>query len=85
MFDFFQKRRTNREMDALVAGITSNMSNNYKDAAQDYLKRFEKRYLELEASGALDQRQTEHYGDLLSDFKERMKQFSHKDQKPYWT
>lgn len=85
MLNFFQKRKTNRELDTLVAGITSNMSNNYKDAAQDYLKRFEKCYRELEASGALDQRQTEHYGALLSGFKEQMKQFSHKDQKPYWT
>lgn len=85
MFSFIRKRKINQELDTLIAGITSNMSNNYKDAAQDCLKRFEKRYLELEDAGALDQRQKEHYGRLLSEFQGRMRQFTHKDQKPYWT
>lgn len=85
MLNFIRKRKNNRELDTLVGGITSNMSNNYKDAAQDCLKRFETRYRELEASGALDQRQREHYGALLAGFREQMKQFTHKDQKPYWT
>lgn len=85
MFYLFQGGRTNRELELLVERIASNVANNYKDAAQDYLRRFESRFEELKEEGKLNRRQTERYGALLSDYKGRMKEFSHKDQKPYWT
>lgn len=85
MLNMFRGAKTNRELEALVERIASNAANNYKDAAQDYLRQFESRFEELRAEGKLNQRQTERYGELLSDFKGRMKEFSHKDQKPYWT
>lgn len=85
MLNLFRGAKTNGELEVLVERIASNVANNYKDAAQDYLRQFEGRFEELKAEGKLNRRQMEHYGELLSDFKGKMKKFSHKDQKPYWT
>lgn len=85
MINLFHRVKANRELEGLAERIASNVANNYKDAAQDYLRQFESRFEELKAEGKLNQRQAEHYGELLSDFKGRMKEFTHKDQKPYWT
>lgn len=85
MLNLFRGAKTNGELEVLVERIASNVANNYKDAAQDYLRQFENRFEELKAEGKLNQRQMEHYGEILSDFKGKMKEFSHKDQKPYWT
>lgn len=85
MIKLFHRVKANRELEGLAERIASNAANNYKDAAQDYLRQYESRFEELKAEGGLNQRQIEHYGELLSDFKGRMKKFTHKDQKPYWT
>lgn len=85
MINLFHRVKANRELEGLAERIASNVANNYKDAAQDYLRQYESRFEELKAEGRLNQRQTEHYGALLSDFKGKMKEFTHKDQKPYWT
>lgn len=85
MLNLFRGAKANRELEALVERIASNVANNYKDAAQDYLRQFESRFEQLQAEGRLNERQRERYGALLSDFKGKMKEFSHKDQKPYWT
>ena len=85
MFHLFRGAKTDRELESLAERIASNVANNYKDAAQDYLRQFEARFGELQAQGKLNPRQTERYGALLSEFKGKMKEFTHKDQKPYWT
>ncbi len=85
MLNLFRGAKANRELEALVERIASNVANNYKDAAQDYLRQFESRFEQLQAEGRLNERQRARYGALLSDFKGKMKEFSHKDQKPYWT
>lgn len=85
MINLFHRTKADRELELLAEKIDSNVANNYKDAAQDYLRQYEKRLEELKAEGKLNQRQTEHYEERLSDFKGRMKAFTHKDQKPYWT
>lgn len=78
-------RKKNKELEALLERIENNVANNYKDAAQDYLKQYEAKLWELTEAGALKDRQKAHYESLLDDYKERMKGFRHKDQKPYWT
>ncbi len=85
MLSIFHRVKSNKELEVLADRIASNAANNYKDAAQDYFRQYESRFEELKAEGRLNQRQIEHYGALLSDFRGRMKDFSHKDQKPYWT
>ncbi len=77
--------KKNKELEALLERIENNVSNNYKDAAQDYLKQYEAKLRELAQEGALKDRQKAHYEPLLDSYKERMKGFRHKDQKPYWT
>lgn len=77
--------KKNKELEALLERIENNVANNYKDAAQDYLKQYEAKLRELAQEGALKDRQKAHYESLLDSYKERMKGFRHKDQKPYWT
>ena len=39
----------------------------------------------LVEAGQLKEDQQKHYEDLLDTYRIRMKGFTHKDQKPYWT
>lgn len=67
----------NKHLDAIIQKIEMDASNNYKDAAQAGLR-------ELEAAGKVSGRQKEYYEERLSAFQERMKNFTHKDQKATW-
>lgn len=78
-------RKKNRDLEALLQRIDNNVANNYKDAAQDYLKQYEEKLRELVEKGVLKDGQKERYQSLLDSYRERMKEFRHKDQKPYWT
>lgn len=86
MFEFLKNNRRNRnkELDAIIQKMQMNIANNYKDAAQINLKEFEKLLKELEDSGRLSDRQISCYEEELESFQQRMKQFTHKDQKPTW-
>ena len=83
MFDFL-KRSKNSALEDVLQRLNMNMSNNYKDAAQSNLKEFEELLTELSGSGKLNEKQKNHYEGLLKEYKEKMKEYSHKDQKPYW-
>ena len=85
MFGFFKKTKSVKELDNIIAEITMNMQNNYKDAAQSAFKELEQRYNELAEAGELSEVQKSEYGIRISSFQERLKEYSHKDQKPYWT
>lgn len=74
----------NKKLDTYIQRIEMNMENNYKDAAQMNLKELEEAYQELATAGKLNDKQKAHYFDRISSFKSRMKNFTHKDQKPYW-
>ncbi|MBP5607881.1 MAG: hypothetical protein J6X66_06400 [Lachnospiraceae bacterium] len=65
--------------------MESNISNNYKDAAQANLKELAEKYETLLSEGKLNEKQKARYSDLLAAYSERMKKFTHKDQTPYWT
>lgn len=77
--------RRNRELEALLERIENNFANNYKDAAQDYLNQYEEKLTSLAEEGALKEKQKTYYTAFLGSYRERMKEFRHKDQKPYWT
>lgn len=78
-------RKKNRELEALLERMENNVANNYKDAAQEDLKQYEAKLRELAEEGTLKDRQKAYYESLLGSYQERMKEFRHKDQKPYWT
>lgn len=85
MFSFLKSAGKNKELEEIITELESNVANNYKDAAQEALKNFESRLARLEEDGSLKDRQREHYGAKLSEYRNRLKEFTHKDQKPYWT
>ena len=84
MFAFLKGRKKNKELEAIIARIDSNVSNNYKDAAQDALREFEDKLQEFIAAGTLNDKQKTEYESRLALYRDSMKEFTHKDQKPYW-
>ena len=78
------KNKYERELDAIIFKIEMNMSNNYKDNAQDNLKELEATINALLHSGKMKPSILAEYMAILNDYKEKMKGYSHKDQKPYW-
>lgn len=84
MFKLFQKAGKNKQLDAIIQKIEMDASNNYKDAAQAGLRDLEKELRELEAAGKVSGKQKAYYEERLSAFQERMKNFTHKDQKATW-
>ena len=85
MFGFLKKTKVSRELDRIIAEIDRNMQNNYKDAAREAFREFEKQYTALAESGELNDSQKSTYSAKLSGYREKLKAYSHKDQKPYWT
>lgn len=73
------------ELEDVLFRMESNISNNYKDAAQANLKELAEKYERLLSEGKLNDKQKARYSDLLATYSERMKKFTHKDQTPYWT
>lgn len=81
---FFKTRGNNKQLNELLNRIQMNFENNYKDAAQMNLKDYEDRLKELEEKGMVKGSGKRYYEDRLNDYKEQMKKFTHKDQKPKW-
>ncbi|MCR4648445.1 MAG: hypothetical protein K5776_05130 [Lachnospiraceae bacterium] len=79
------KSKYEKAMDDVINKIRVNMSNNYKDAAQDNLAEFEKLFNSLCEEGKIKDKTKENYSKILDEYKEKMKGYTHKDQKPYWT
>ena len=85
MIKFSLGNKKNTRLEEIIARLESNMANNYKDAAQSDYKELEKMYEDLLQNGQLSEKQKTKYGSLLDNYKEKLKSYSHKDQKPYWT
>lgn len=73
-----------RQLDEKLHRIQMNFENNYKDAAQMNLKEMEVLFDELCRAGKLSDRQKSYYSDKLDALNGKMKNFTHKDQKPTW-
>ena len=78
------KSKAEKELDSIIQRLEMNMSNNYKDNAQDNLKELETAINALSHSGKMKPAILAQYMAILNDYKEKMKGYSHKDQKPYW-
>ncbi len=85
MLNLFKGIKECKQLDNIIMRIESNMANNYKDSAQEALKEFETVLSEMILGDSLKEKQRLHYETLLSEYKEKMKKFTHKDQTPYWT
>jgi len=83
MFHF--KNSYERELDRIIADINMNMSNNYKDNAQMDLKKLENTYAKFVEEGKIKEKGIELYSRIISEYQSRLKGYTHKDQKPYWT
>lgn len=87
MFRFMEKlvkSRYYKQLDEVIERIEMNLSNNYKDAAQQDLKEFGELLEEMKKEGNISGGQFSYYENKLSTFQEKMKNFTHKDQKPFW-
>ena len=78
------KSRAEKELDGIIQKIDMNMSNNYKDAAQDALKEFEQTVHFLNESGGMKPQVLLKYENMLDTYRDKMQGFTHKDQKPFW-
>ena len=74
-----------KELDAIIQRIEMNMQNNYKDNAQDALKELEEALTEMQNDGKTKPAIILKYDGIMGMYKEKMKGYTHKDQKPYWT
>ena len=73
-----------KDMDAVIKRLEMNKSNNYKDAAQANLKEFEDLFEKYVSEGKLKGKAKEAYQKKLDEYRNDMKGYTHKDQKPYW-
>ncbi|MCR5418618.1 MAG: hypothetical protein K6E84_06855 [Lachnospiraceae bacterium] len=78
--------KSNQEkiLDELIGKVQMNMSNNYKDNAQAGFAEFEKKLEEYISAGSLKGKSAEKYQVLRGEYAEKLKGYTHKDQKPYW-
>ena len=74
-----------QDLETIIGRIHMNMSNNYKDAAQLNLKELETLYQELKQKGKVNEKQAEHYEAEIYSMQHKLRGFTHKDQKPFWT
>ncbi len=82
---FLFKSKTEKHLDALLASICMNMANNYKDNAQADFKDFEEALRQALEEGKLSDKSRLFYEAKRGEFGEKLKGYTHKDQKPYWT
>ncbi len=78
------KSRAEKELDGIIQRLAMNMSNNYKDNAQSDLKELEAAFIALRDGGSLKEKVISKYESVITGYREKMKGYSHKDQKPYW-
>lgn len=79
------RSKAEKELDAIINRLEMNMANNYKDNAQDNLKELETALESFKSAGKIKGKDLEAYEKLVSDYQGKMKGYTHKDQKPYWT
>ncbi len=79
------KSRYAKDLDSIISRIEMNMANNYKDSAQADLKELEETFGKYTDEGLLKEKDVSYYESKLIAYRERLKGYSHKDQKPYWT
>lgn len=82
--DLLKNTGKNKVLEEQIHHVRLNVENNYKDAAQEDFRVFEKTLQELKAAGKLTEKQVEYYDALWKQLKEEMKKFSHFEQRATW-
>lgn len=78
------KSKAEKELDSIIRRLEMDLSNNYKDNAQDALKELITALDGVRSSGSMKPNVLSRYEAIIEGYKEKMKGYSHKDQKPYW-
>lgn len=78
------KSQAEKDLDAVIQRMEMNLSNNYKDNAQENLAEFQRKFDEYVASSKIRGKTRAKYQAILDSYREKLKGYSHKDQKPYW-
>lgn len=76
--------KTHKELEPLVIKTLNSKANNYKDMAQDYFKEFCTLFETLSEQGKLNEKQIVYYKAVRDQLTGELREFTHKDQKPYW-
>ena len=84
-FQKFIKTKEEKELLLSIEKIEMNMSNNYKDAAQMNLAELEAKLSRCTEQGKLSDELREKYESIVGTYRQKLKGYTHKDQKPYWT
>ena len=85
VFQKFIKTKEEKELLLSIEKIEMNMSNNYKDAAQMNLAELEAKLSRFTEQGKLSDELREKYESIVGTYRQKLKGYTHKDQKPYWT
>ena len=64
-----------KELDGIVNSIKVDLSNNYKDNAVENIQKLKQRLEERKESGTVKDKVYEHYGKLLREFENDVKDF----------
>ncbi len=78
------KSNEEKQLDAIIGKLQMNMSNNYKDNAQANFKELQEVFEGMRSSGKLKGKALAKYETILEEYREKLKGYTHKDQKPYW-
>lgn len=84
MFGLLKKVGKVNPLEKISQELEMNMSNNYKDAAQENFREFERILDALETEGKISEAQVSAYRQKLSAYKQKLKNYTHKDQKVTW-
>ena len=84
-FQKFIKTKEEKELLLSIEKIEMNMSNNYKDAAQRNLAELEAKLFRFTEQEKLSDELREKYESIVGTYRQKLKGYTHKDQKPYWT
>lgn len=79
------KSAKEKELDEIIQRIEVNMQNNYKDNAQAAFKELEETLTAMKNDSKTKQSVIRKYDGILDSYRETMRGYTHKDQKPYWT
>ena len=80
MFSFF-KKETHSELEQILTRLHLNASNNYRDATKEDLEELSARFEERKNAGKLNDKQVDHYKEVITTYGIKLQNFSHKTQK----
>lgn len=74
----FGKSKAAKELDTVILSMQLAFENNYKDNATANLKKFEQLLDTAITDGRLKEKEKEVYGQIKTEYRERLKNFDHK-------